>query len=234
VIVYVDFEHHRLRHHNPDLWRFFAAKTLEIKYRLEAISGKKCLIVHYKHVNPALLHELNVRAVVVSGHYTAFQYYSETDLAGLRTIYRQAAWPILGFCAGFQRMAETYGATVAPIKSKMLPDTSLPLGISSKPSNMLSQDTQQEYGFMPVQVVKQHPLFNGLSNESIFYQLHSWEVKSAPEAFQLLAKSSLCSVQAIAHKNAPLFGMQFHAEQYDETHPDGLKILENFFRIAKY
>jgi anthranilate/para-aminobenzoate synthase component II len=36
----------------------------------------------------------------------------------------------------------------------------------------------------------------------------------------------------LAHQSAPLFGAQFHPENYDDAHPDGRIILENFFRIA--
>jgi len=54
-----------------------------------------------------------------------------------------------------------------------------------------------------------------------------------PDEFSLIARSDSCRVQAIAHKRAPVFGVQFHPERYDDAYPDGRIILANFFRLAK-
>lgn len=34
------------------------------------------------------------------------------------------------------------------------------------------------------------------------------------------------------HGARPLYGVQFHPERYSEAHPDGMRILANFFRLA--
>ena len=85
---------------------------------------------------------------------------------------------------------------------------------------------------MPIRLLQPHPLVSNLDSYPVVFQLHGGEIKSAPDGFQVLAESDLCNVQAIAHNEAPLFGTQFHPELYDEKHPDGQKILENFFKIA--
>lgn len=36
----------------------------------------------------------------------------------------------------------------------------------------------------------------------------------------------------LAHERLPLFATQFHPELYDQAHPDGKRVLENFFRLA--
>jgi GMP synthase (glutamine-hydrolysing) len=233
VIVYVDLEHERLRQ-EAALWRLFAARTLETKYRLEAIAGTPCLIVNYIRVSPARLRELDVQALVVGGHYTGLQHYAEAELAGLRAVLREAAWPTLGICGGFQLLAQVYGADVGPmaVDSETLPETPLPPdGLETGPDASGSL-ARRERGFIPARVLGPHPLFEGLGGQMLVFGLHSWEVKSVPEGFQLLAESDVCRVQALAHGSAPLFGVQFHPESYDEAHPDGRKILENFFRLA--
>jgi GMP synthase-like glutamine amidotransferase len=233
MIVYVDLEHKRLRQEST-LWQVFASKVVETKYRLEAISGQTCLIVHYERVTPALLRELGVRAVVVSGHYTGLWHYAEADLAGLRAVLREAAWPTLGMCGGFHLMALTYGATTGPMQdaSAARPETPLPPDASDAGSSADQPDVKQERGFMPIRVLDAHPLFDGLGRQPVVYELHSWEIKSPPEDFRVLAESDLCRVQAIAHRTVPLFGTQFHPEAYDEAHPAGRRILENFIRMA--
>jgi GMP synthase-like glutamine amidotransferase len=234
MIVYVDLEHERLRQ-EPSLWQFFASKIVEAKYRLEAISGQRCLIVHYERVTPELLRELDVRGVVLSGHYSGLWHYAEASLAGVRAVLREAAWPTLGLCGGFHLMALTYGATTGPMQEAAAaqPETPLPPDTPEADSSVDQADVKQERGFMPIRVLDAHPLFEGLGRRPVVYELHSWEIKSPPPGFRVLAESDLCRVQAIAHRTAPLFGTQFHPEAYDEAHPAGRGVLENFIRMAE-
>jgi GMP synthase (glutamine-hydrolysing) len=53
-------------------------------------------------------------------------------------------------------------------------------------------------------------------------------VKELPEGFHLTAANETCAIQAMEHHARPLFGVQFHPELFDEEHPEGRKILENF------
>jgi GMP synthase (glutamine-hydrolysing) len=227
-------EHERLRK-DVSLWRYFATKTLEAKYRLEAISGKQCLIVRYDRVSPALLRELDVQAVVVGGHYTHLGHYDEPDLAGVRSVFGAAAWPTLGICGGFHLMVQTYGTRMGPMgsDSDTVPETPLPPDDSVSRRDVAGPGIALERGFMPVRVLGSHALFDGLGGRPVVYQLHSWEVKSPPPGFRVLAESDVCLVQAVAHESAPLFGTQFHPEAYDDDHPDGRRMLENFFRLAR-
>jgi len=237
MIIYVDFEHRRLRQ-NATLWNHFSAKTLETKYKLEEISGDHCLIVRYNRLTPTLLHELNIAAVVVGGQYTALPHYTKEELAGLRAIFKEAARPTIGLCGGFQVMVQTFGADFGPMEppesgnADDFPETPIPPDAAELAPQATPQNVRQEQGFMPVRIVQAHPLLRGLGPAPVFYQLHSWEVKTLPDEFLRLAETDLCKVQIVAHKTAPLFGVQFHPEQYDDTHPGGRKILENFFKVA--
>lgn len=225
MLVYIDLEHHRLQQ-QPDLWEKSLARRLKHKYRLEELSGDLCLIVRYDRVKPDLLRELNARAVLVSGCSTDFEHYPAESLTGLRAVYREAAQPILGLCAGHQLLAEAYGAEIGPL-GPLSPDEPDPYHDTSLPR------MKQERGFMPVTLRRQsHPLFDNLAQQPTFFQAHYWEVKAPPPGFQVLAESDLCWVQAIAHIDRPLFGVQFHPEEYDQIHPDGRRILENFLRMV--
>ena len=237
VIVYIDMEHDRLGR-DPSLWQHFSTKTLETKYRLEEIAAEPCLIIRYSRLSPQLLRDLNIRAVVLGGQYTALPHYNETELAGVRALLKEAAWPIIGLCGGLQLIVEMYGGRFGPMNVSAFkaddPFTETPLPPDMMtPAEARKQNVRQERGFMPVRTIQQHLLLEDLGPEPVFFQLHSWEVKTLPPEFQLLAESQLCKVQIIAHKTAPLFGVQFHPERYDEAHPDGRTILENFFKIAQ-
>lgn len=225
MIVYVDLEHDCLRQ-NTELWHKSLASQLKTKFRLEEIAGDLCLIVRYQRLTPALLHQLGVRAVIVSGNYTDWEHYAETDLAGLRAVFREAAWPIFSICGGYQIMAQTYGAEIGPMGPLAAGDPEPPPEMNYTPG------LRQERGFRPVRIVTSHPLFAGLNSEPVIFQSHYWEVKAPPAGFCVLATSDLCGVQVIANEGGRLFGTQSHPELYDEVHPDGQKILENFFSLA--
>ena len=225
MIVYVDLEHDRLRQ-QPELYQALMARRLEQKYRFEDISGDLCLLVRYWRVNPDLLRQLGARAVVVSGAATDFEHYNDKDLEGLRAVYQEAAWPTLGLCAGHQLMALACRAGVDAMGP--LPQGALdPFQGTTYP-----QGVKQERGFMPVRLVQTHPLFAGLGQEAVFYESHYWEVKSLPAGFRALAETDLCCIQAMAHDERPLFGVQFHPEENDDANPAGRRLLANFFRVA--
>jgi GMP synthase-like glutamine amidotransferase len=224
MIVYVDLEHDRLQQ-QPEVWEKSLARRLKTKYRLEELSGDACLVVRYYRLSPDLLRELNVKAVFVSGCHTDFEHYSDESLAGLRAVYREAPQPLLGFCAGMQLLAQAYHAEIGPLGS-------LGPGEIDPYEGAYVPGVKQERGFMALTLQKSHPLFKGLAQQPTFFQDHYWEVKAPPPGFQVLAGSDLCSIQAIAHMDRPLFGVQFHPEEYDEAHPDGQRVLENFLAMV--
>jgi GMP synthase (glutamine-hydrolysing) len=240
MIIFVDLEHERLKA-DTTLWRYFAANTLETKYRLEEISGEHCLILDYRRVSPQVLAELDPSAVVVGGNYTGFQHFAATDLAGLKQVFEQKSRPTLAVCGGFQLMAQVHGGRLGLLgtektaggNASLDTDTPLPPELASGKPAATTPDTAREIGFLPVHVIESHPLFAGLSTEALVYQLHGGEVKRMPEGFRLIARSDACGVQAIAHRRSPLFGVQFHPECYNDEYRDGRLILENFFQLAR-
>ncbi len=224
VIVFVDLEHERFRR-QPDRWERSVAQRRQTCERLEALAEQPCQVVPYASASPGRMKDLRARAVLISGCHTDFEHYAEADLEGLRAIYREAAWPVLGLCAGFQLMAQTWGARLGPL-GRLAPDEADPYDGQYTPG------MRQERGFMPVQVGAPHALFDGLPQRPVFFQAHYWEVKPPAPGFEALAASALCRLQAAAHDRLPLFGTQFHPELYDDDHPDGRRLLLNFFRLA--
>ncbi|MFZ0548652.1 MAG: gamma-glutamyl-gamma-aminobutyrate hydrolase family protein [Candidatus Promineifilaceae bacterium] len=226
MFVYIDLEHDNLKS-DPDAWERSLARRLRHKYYMEAISGDTCLIVRYFRANPALLREVEARAVVISGCFTDFEHYSEESLAGLSAIYHEGSLPTLGFCAGHQLMAQAYGAEIGPIGM-------MPLGVVEDHPTLelpvFSPAFKQERGFTAVEICEKHPLFDGFNGRADFFEAHYWEVKEAPDEFRVLARNETSRIQAMAHETRPLFGLQFHPTIHNADYPDGRRLLENFFR----
>ncbi len=79
-------------------------------------------------------------------------------------------------------------------------------------------------GWNQVEQTLDHPLWQGIENNSRFYFVHSYYV--TPARAEIVAGKTHYGVDfssALAHEN--LFAAQFHPEK---SHRDGLKLLENF------
>ena len=55
--------------------------------------------------------------------------------------------------------------------------------------------------------------------------------KELPPDFIRTARNDVSEIQALQHSSLPLFGVQFHPELFDEDHPHGRQILENFLKL---
>jgi anthranilate/para-aminobenzoate synthase component II len=88
-------------------------------------------------------------------------------------------------------------------------------------------------GFYEIERLKEDPLFAGLPERMIMRCSHYCEVKKLPPGFELLARSGHCAIEAMKHRERCLYGLQFHAEQFEAPFFHGRKILENFAGIAE-
>ncbi len=85
---------------------------------------------------------------------------------------------------------------------------------------------------MPVHVLRPDPIFKGLGTDPLLFESHYWEIKAAPEGFDLLASTENVRVQAIRHRQHLIYGTQFHPEVSSADCPAGFTLLQNFFSLA--
>lgn len=121
-----------------------------------------------------------------------------------------AALPILGVCLGHQGIVHFLGGTVARAPQPMHGKTSR------------------------VRVDNSHPLFKGVPAEINAMRYHSLVAQrdSMPEELEIIGEVASGEdagvVMAVAAKNRPLFGIQFHPESFATEY--GKQILGNFLK----
>ncbi|MDO4317641.1 MAG: aminodeoxychorismate/anthranilate synthase component II [Lachnospiraceae bacterium] len=112
--------------------------------------------------------------------------------------------PILGVCLGHQAICEAYGASVSYAKELM----------HGKQSD--------------VRLDVFCPLFSGLPEVVPVARYHSLAALEAtmPDCLKITARTEDGEIMAVAHREFPVYGMQFHPESI--LTPDGEKMLKNF------
>jgi GMP synthase (glutamine-hydrolysing) len=156
---------------------------------------------------------LNPSHIILSGQSHPWEKYSPESLAGVFSVIREANHPILGVCGGHQQMALAFGAPVA-LMGRLGPGEGY-------------AGAKRERGFFSVQT-NTRGIFRNLPREITVWHSHFDEVKSLPKGFVATAANEVCPIQAMEHQDRPLFGVQFHPELFDDAHPDGRRVLENF------
>ena len=89
-----------------------------------------------------------------------------------------------------------------------------------------------ERGYLPLEVLDNDGLLAGLPARATVFQDHLDEIAELPEDFRVLARTGGCEIQAIAAPERSWWGTQFHPERFDPDHPDGRRVIENFFELA--
>lgn len=115
--------------------------------------------------------------------------------------------PILGVCLGHQAIAEVFGGTVTYAKKLMHGKTSL----------ITHYD---------------HPLFNSIESPFSATRYHSLAVQRSdfPSDLEILAETvDDQEIMALAHRQHPTYGVQFHPESISSL--DGLTLLGNFLSL---
>ncbi len=177
-----------------------------IRRRLERLGRRPVESVHYLGVRE---HDADV--VVLSGAKAPWVAHESDDLARLGDAVLRFERPVFGICAGVQLLTMFAGGEVEPMAS------------SGRPP---------ERGFMPLEVLEDGDLLRGLGPVATVYQDHEDEITVLPDEFRVLARTRGCEVQAIAAPERRWWGTQFHPEQSDAGHPDGDRVIRNFFTLA--
>jgi GMP synthase (glutamine-hydrolysing) len=92
------------------------------------------------------------------------------------------------------------------------------------------EGAKRERGFFDVET-NGNGIFRDLPNRITVWHSHCDEVKELPDGFKSTASNEVCKIQAMQHKNRPLFGVQFHPELFNEEFPAGKTLIENFLAL---
>jgi len=190
----------------------------EIRAALQSIEPNLRIVTEpFRNITPEFVKTLSPSHVVLSGQSHPWDRYSSQSLAGVFHVVRDARQPILGVCGGHQQMALAFGAPVDLIE-RIAPGEGY-------------EGAFRERGYCEVELSSESPLFEGLPQKLTVWESHCDEVKELPPDFIRTANNQVSDIQAMQHSSLPLFAVQFHPELFDEEHPHGRMILENFLKL---
>lgn len=193
------------------------ASPRELNATLNRMSeGLKILIEPYHAVSLERVEELQPSHIILSGQSHPWDRYQPESLAGLVDVIKKAVQPTLGVCGGHQQIALAFGAPVE-LMARLEPGEGY-------------TGAKRERGYFPVETTGEG-IFKHLPNQITVWHSHFDEVKELPQGFRATAWNENCAIQAMQHAERPLFGVQFHPELFDEGHPDGRQVIENFLEI---
>ncbi len=141
--------------------------------------------------------DADVKGIILSGG--PMSVYDEDAYHLDKTIFEKGI-PILGVCYGMQYLAHYLGGRV-------------------------SASDYKEYGNQEIEIVKDSALTKGVSAKTTVWMSHNDSVEELGENFEVIAKTNQ-HVAMIKHRNAEIYGTQFHLEVSHTL--EGLKMLENF------
>jgi GMP synthase (glutamine-hydrolysing) len=177
--------------------------------------GLEILTEPFRAVSLERVKSLRPSHIILSGQSHPWANYSPESLAGVFDVIKKAKQPILGVCGGHQQMALAFGA---------------PVDLMGRVEQGEGYEgAKRERGFFPIETTG-NGLFKNLPSSITVWHSHFDEVKELPKGFHRTASNESCPIQAMQHNDRPLFGVQFHPELFDEEHPEGRKIIENFLK----
>ncbi|MGK0176271.1 MAG: anthranilate synthase/aminodeoxychorismate synthase-like glutamine amidotransferase [Lentimonas sp.] len=114
--------------------------------------------------------------------------------------------PLLGVCLGHQSIGQHYGGKVVRADRLM----------HGKTSPVRHRNTD---------------LFNDLPNPMEATRYHSLIIErdSFPDCLEITAETAEGEIMGLAHKELPIWGVQFHPESLATQ--EGIKLLENFLKL---
>jgi GMP synthase (glutamine-hydrolysing) len=224
MILFLDIEHPAALE-DPE-YRADRARTMEERrQRFEFVSGHPCAVRHYAEFRACELEDIGVTALVTSGNRSLWEQYDlKSDFREFKTALEETRKPVLGICGGHQLIGLLLGGHAEPLRRLELEETDVHPGYA--PGFL------KEWGFYSVDVERADALFAGFDRPLIVKQAHFWELTRLPECLVPIASNPNCRVQALRHRDRPVYGVQFHPEFYDEEHTDGRELLRNFFSLA--
>ena len=222
MIIFLDIEHPKAL--RDEAYRSERQGTMEERRLLfEELSGRPCRVSHYLDFRKEDLRAPEISALVTSGNRSMWEDYDlPQDFAEFRNALLETNKPVLGICGGHQLIAMLLGGESAPLR-RLVPGE-----VDFHPD--YAAGFLKEWGYYEVEV-SPDPLFAGLRNPIVVTEQHFWHLVRLPGAFRSIAHNRNCPVQALRHVSKPIYGVQFHPEFHDGQHPDGARLLRNFFSI---
>lgn len=178
--------------------------------------GLEILVEPYHAVSLKRVESLRPSHIILSGQSHPWDSYSPESLAGVVEVIKKTSQPTLGVCGGHQQIALALGAPV-DLMARLEPGEGY-------------EGAKRERGYFAIETSGEG-LFKNLPTQITVWHSHFDEVKELPPGFIATASNENCAIQAMQHVERPLFGVQFHPELFDEAHPDGRQVIENFLDI---
>jgi GMP synthase (glutamine-hydrolysing) len=180
------------------------------------IPGLEILTEPFHSVSLERVRSLRPSHIILSGQSHPWDKYSRESLAGVFDVIKHASQPILGVCGGHQQIALAHGAEVG-LMGRVEPGEGY-------------EGAKRERGFLPIENTGDG-LFKGLPSQLTVWHNHCDQVKTLPNGFRKTACNETCEIQAMQEKGRRVYGVQFHPELFDEEHPEGRRIVENFLAL---
>lgn len=179
-------------------------------------AGLEILTEPFPTVSLKRIKSLKPSHIILSGQSHPWSQYSAQSLAGVFEVIKKAEQPILGVCGGHQQMALAFGSQV-DLMARLEPGQGY-------------EGAKRERGYFPVET-DGNGIFKTLPRKITVWHSHFDEVKQLPKDFHATAWNENSPIQAMQHSSRPLFGVQFHPELFDDEHPEGRRVIENFLSI---
>jgi GMP synthase (glutamine-hydrolysing) len=103
--------------------------------------------------------------------------------------------------------------------------------IAAKFCGEVRQGRSGGYGPVDVDICDHDDILWGYPEKIKVWASHADEVVRVPEGFTLLARSDICSAEAVALPERHIYGLQWHPEVSHTV--DGRRVFENFDAITR-
>lgn len=123
--------------------------------------------------------------IVLSGSKEHAVIYSQSMYQKQVDIIKNKNIPILGICAGFELIVETFGGKLTRLDNKVV-------------------------GIRKIEIIKHDSIFQNIKTLEV-YEGHRWTATEIPESLIVLAKS-IDGYEIVKHTKKKIYGLQFHPE----------------------
>mgnify|MGYP003393175454 CR=1 FL=1 len=164
------------------------------------LSGHDICVINYSEISATDINSFNL--IILSGGHKFSVKGSDEQLNQEMELVKNSSKPIFGICFGFEVIAYTFGAKLKLMESK-------------------------ELGVIDIRVVESDKIFSNISNFQVF-ESHRWIIEESVSDLTVLARSK-DGIEAIKHKNRPIYGVQFHPEMFVEK-TCGDELFSNFLK----